>query len=142
MLPRSLRMLTSTDFRTTIRHGRRIGGKTMVMHTYRPSGVQADAGRSVAPVARAPQLAKPSVQVGFVVSKAVGNAVVRNRVKRRLRHLVAAALSSPPDVPRGTSIVIRALPASALRPDLLVGDFERAWRRSCRPGAAPDGRSA
>ena len=30
-------------------------------------------------------------RVGFVVSKAVGNAVIRNRVKRRLRHLMRDA---------------------------------------------------
>jgi len=50
------------------------------------------------------------VRVGFVVSKAVGNAVVRNRVRRRLRHLVAPLL---PTLPTGSELVIRALPASA-----------------------------
>ncbi len=49
-------------------------------------------------------------RVGLVVSKAVGNAVVRNRVKRRLRHQVATQLTT---VPHGTSVVLRALPAAA-----------------------------
>ena len=35
-------------------------------------------------------------RVGFVVSKAVGNAVVRNRVKRRLRHLAREHLDRAP----------------------------------------------
>ena len=48
-------------------------------------------------------------QVGLVVSKAVGNAVHRNRVKRRLRHIAAAHLRS---VPAGALMVVRALPAS------------------------------
>ena len=48
-------------------------------------------------------------QVGLVVSKAVGNAVHRNRVKRRLRHVAAAHLS---ELPAGARIVVRALPAS------------------------------
>jgi ribonuclease P protein component len=48
--------------------------------------------------------------VGFVVSKAVGNAVRRNQVKRRLRHLVRDRLSSLPD---SAVLVVRALPASA-----------------------------
>jgi len=44
------------------------------------------------------------------VSKAVGNSVVRNRVKRRLRHQVAPHLAG---LPAGTSVVLRALPAAA-----------------------------
>ncbi len=48
-------------------------------------------------------------QVGLVVSKAVGNAVHRNRVKRRLRHIAAAHL---PVLPAGARMVVRALPAS------------------------------
>ena len=52
----------------------------------------------------------PAPRVGFVVSKAVGNAVVRNRVKRRLRHLVAGHLG---ELPAGAELVVRALPAAA-----------------------------
>jgi ribonuclease P protein component len=48
--------------------------------------------------------------VGFVVSKAVGPAVVRNRVKRRLRHLAREILR---DLPGSAVLVVRALPASA-----------------------------
>ena len=49
-------------------------------------------------------------RVGVVVSRAVGNAVVRNRVKRRLRAQVAPLLAT---VPLGTDIVLRANPAAA-----------------------------
>ena len=52
-------------------------------------------------------------RVGFVVSKQVGNAVVRNRVKRRLRHLAADQL---PSTPPGLDLVVRALPAAATSP--------------------------
>lgn len=45
-----------------------------------------------------------------MVSKAVGTAVTRNRVKRVLRHQVAARL---PDLPPGFELVVRANPASA-----------------------------
>lgn len=50
-------------------------------------------------------------RVGFVVSKAVGNAVVRTRVKRRLRHLVRERLEQ---LPAAGVLVVRAQPAAAL----------------------------
>jgi ribonuclease P protein component len=49
-------------------------------------------------------------RVGFVVSKAVGPAVTRNLVKRRLRHLARERTDALP--PRGM-LVVRALPAAA-----------------------------
>ena len=49
-------------------------------------------------------------RAGFVVSKAVGGAVVRNKVRRRLRHLVRERLG---ELPAGTTLVVRALPAAA-----------------------------
>ena len=41
------------------------------------------------------------------MSKAVGNAVTRNRVKRRLRELAAATVSA---YPQGLYIAVRAFP--------------------------------
>lgn len=49
-------------------------------------------------------------RVGFVVSKAVGNSVVRSRVQRRLRHVVRPVVAELGD---GTTLVVRALPAAA-----------------------------
>jgi ribonuclease P protein component len=48
--------------------------------------------------------------VGFVVSKAVGGAVVRNRTKRRLRALVRPLVDR---LRPGTRVVVRAQPAAA-----------------------------
>ncbi len=47
---------------------------------------------------------------GFIISKQVGTAVVRNSVRRRLKAVCAEAITR---VPEGTDVVIRALPASA-----------------------------
>src|SRR5437868_14956890 len=44
------------------------------------------------------------VRVGFTVSKKVGNAVERNRVRRRLREIVR--LSGTPDMQRGYDYVL------------------------------------
>lgn len=49
-------------------------------------------------------------RVGFVVSKAVGNSVVRHRVTRRLRHLLRDRIGT---LPGDCSLVVRALPAAA-----------------------------
>jgi ribonuclease P protein component len=49
-------------------------------------------------------------RVGFVVSRAVGGAVVRNRTKRRLRAVLAGRLDTVPD---GVDLVVRANPAAA-----------------------------
>ncbi len=64
------------------------------------------------------------VRVGFVVSKAVGDAVRRNRVLRRLRHLSADRISL---TPAGTDVVVRALPAAATEPQRLPADLSSAW---------------
>ena len=45
-----------------------------------------------------------------MVSKAVGGAVIRHRVTRRLRHLVAPRLT---ELPAGALLVVRALPQAA-----------------------------
>lgn len=66
-------------------------------------------------------------RVGFIVSKAVGNAVVRNRVKRRLRHLARERLSA---LPGSAVLVVRALPASGSADwGRLQADFNEALDR-------------
>jgi ribonuclease P protein component len=66
--------------------------------------------------------------VGLVVSKAVGNAVVRNRVKRRLRHLTRSRLAS---LGAGALLVVRALPpASSASSEELGSDLDRCLERS------------
>ncbi len=63
-----------------------------------------------------------SSMAGFAVSRAVGGAVVRNLVKRRLRAVMSEALAT---VPVGSHVVVRALPPAAevsfsqLRTDVL-----------------------
>ncbi|CAN5406357.1 hypothetical protein BH11ACT8_BH11ACT8_14680 [soil metagenome] len=71
-----------------------------------------------------------AARVGFVVSKAVGNSVVRNRVKRRLRHLMRSRLAELPD---GAAVVVRALPASAAASSVALGaDLDRCLSRCAR----------
>ena len=66
----------------------------------------------------------PGPRAGFVVGKAVGNSVVRHRVTRRLRAVVAAELDR---LPASSDLVVRARPEAAdaesavLRRDLAAG---------------------
>ena len=68
--------------------------------------------------------------VGFVVSKSVGNAVTRNRVRRRLRALVGQRLSA---VPVDAGLVVRALaPAAAMSSQQLAHDLDGAIALAAR----------
>lgn len=102
MLPAGHRLRSSADFSAALRTragaagglgALRAGSRLLVVH------VNATDARVGLPP-----------RVGFVVSKAVGGAVVRNRTKRRLRALVAARLSL---LPVGTDLVVRTNPAAA-----------------------------
>jgi len=93
VLAAAQRLRRGTDFAAAVRGGRRVGRNTVVVHLLIDEPAQASTARA-----------------GFVVSKSVGNAVIRNKVRRRLRHLVRPRLA---DLPDGTVVVIRALPAAA-----------------------------
>lgn len=115
MLPSSARMRSPIDFGLTVR-GVRSARPTVVVHA-----------RRLAPTTSSPSTSTTDhPSVGFVVPKAVGGAVVRNRVKRRLRHLVRSELMR---TPAGTQLVVRALPAAASSPRL-AEDLASAWSRS------------
>jgi ribonuclease P protein component len=99
------RLRTASDFSTTVRSGVRNGRRNVVLYT---AAIAAD---------------EPS-RIGFIVSKGVGNAVVRNLVKRRLREAGAASLR---EYGTGFAIVVRALPASAAASwDQLLADYNAA----------------
>lgn len=79
----------------------------------------------------------PAPRFGFTVSKKVGNAVVRNRVRRRLRALVAAL--DPALVREWHDYVLIARPAATDRSHReLKADLEQALARVHQP--RPQGR--
>lgn len=120
MLPAAHRLTDGDLFRRVSRRGRRAAATTVVVHV-----LPAD-----------PESPRAS-RVGFVVSKAVGNAVVRNRVRRRLRHAAAEQASSWAS---GELVVVRALPAAATASYADLGaDLASCLRRAVR--AVPAGAS-
>jgi ribonuclease P protein component len=82
-------------------------------------------GSAVSPVPA--HLVGAPARAGFVVGRSVGGSVTRNRVSRRLRHLVAPLLK---DLPDGSGLVVRALPAAAhASTDELARDLASGVRR-------------
>lgn len=104
MLPQRHRMRTGAEFSHAFRSGIRSGRRNIVVSTAENPG--------------------KTTRVGFIVSKAVGNAVTRNLVKRRLRELAALTCAAHPE---GYAIAVRALPASAQADwSQLCKDYESA----------------
>ncbi|BCJ59421.1 ribonuclease P protein component [Micromonospora endophytica] len=110
MLAAAQRLRRSSDFAAAVRGGRRAGRGTLVVHLSLPStaGTTDTAPKPAWGGTEADSAPEP--RAGFVVSKAVGPAVVRNRVRRRLRHLVRERLDT---LPAGSTLVVRALPPAA-----------------------------
>ena len=110
MLSPEHRLTSPRDFDRAVRTGLRSGSTLVVVH---------QAAAEVTTSDRA--LRRP--RVGFVVSKAVGNAVVRNRVKRRLRHLCRSHTEA---LGAGTLTVVRATPQAAAA---TYGELDEALTR-------------
>ena len=104
-------MRRPAEFEQAVRRGARSGTSSLVVHLARDADAE-------------------GAHVGFVVAKNVGNAVVRNRVKRRLRAVVSHRIDQ---LPPGGRLVVRALPgASALDSAALDRDLGRALAGASR----------
>ena len=124
MLAAAHRLRDSHAFRRTVSSGRRAGGAALVVHL----------------LDDAPGADEAGPRVGLVVGKAVGNAVVRNRVKRQLRHLVREHLTV---LSASSDLVIRALPpAAGMRSTELGAELARCLQRVGRADLSRDPASA
>ena len=148
MLPSESRVRRGAEFARAIRAGRRSGRTHLGAYLALADGSEssksfdeartgpARAGFVVGAAAGGADGERPAAtpRVGFVVSKAVGNAVVRNRVRRRLRHLCAQRLDA---LPPGSVFVVRALPPAATADSALLGrELDAALKRLTGGGAA------
>jgi len=117
MLPQQSRMRRPDDFRRVLRAGRRAGGSVV-------------AGHLLLVGSDGPVRSGDPAKVGFIVSRAVGSAVVRNRVKRRLRELMRRRVAS---LPGGCLLVLRAYPAAtSARQEDLAADLDLVIGRLLR----------
>lgn len=117
-------MRRGSDFSETFRHGARGASRRLVVHV-RPAGTDDD---------RDPE----DTLVGLVVGRGVGDAVRRNTVKRRVRHLMAERVHQ---LPARSRVVVRALlPAAGASSAELGADLDGALSRAVRkaaPGRSP-----
>jgi ribonuclease P protein component len=120
VLPAASRLRRRPDFSATMRLGRRVSRPRLVVHL-----AVAETGGMAS-------------RAGFVVPRAVGGAVVRNRIRRQLRHLVAPRLAV---LPAGSRLVVRALPTAAGATAVqLAADLDAALARCMRASVSADAR--
>lgn len=92
-MPKKLHRITQgDDFRRIVRQGRRVGGPLLVTHAVLRTQTE-------------------PARFGYIVSKKVGNAVMRNLITRRLRGISQELLR---DGFSGYDIVFRVQPAAAV----------------------------
>ena len=90
MLPKQNRLTSTKDFQNVTKTGVRVYSDVVVIY------------------ALANPTSQKNSQVGLIVSKVVGNSVVRHKVSRHIRSVVKDLLET---IPGNIQIVIRALPA-------------------------------
>lgn len=119
MPARQHRITRGDDYRRVSRAGRRVGGAICTTHAVLHVG-------------------EDSARFGFIISRAVGNAVTRNLVRRRMKTVVERRLH---EGFRGGDVVFRAHPAAAEASfSRLEADMNRAldrverWRREAADG--------
>jgi ribonuclease P protein component len=106
-------MTRSTEFGATVSQGVRAVQPDLIVHAL-----------------RAKESGEPGPRIGFVVSKAVGSAVQRHRVARRLRHAARTVIDELDPADR---VVIRALPGSRHALSARLGQELRTALRRTRP---------
>ncbi|MBC2682515.1 ribonuclease P protein component [Corynebacterium anserum] len=117
MLSEQNRLRSSAAFAQAVKHGRKKGSRTVVVYKYEPDNP--------------PLVTNGGPRMGVIVSKAVGNSVVRHKTARIIR----AALRNVMADPRGVqfkdtqTFVIRALPYSATAQ---TGEVEKDVRSCLR----------
>jgi ribonuclease P protein component len=89
------RLSRSRDFDAVYRQGRSVSTRFLTLWWYK----------------REEAIGEP--RLGFAVPKAVGNAVVRNRIKRQLREIVRAKLQAVPPTNDYVIVVRQGLPEAA-----------------------------
>ena len=118
----SARISRKSDFTRTLSKGVRVSARDLTVNVA-PVGVDWPDLTELRPDAAL----HGGPWLGLIISKKVGNAVIRHRTARRLRHAFAAV--APEVLPRETFVVIRAFPGVVSRSSTdLEGELRSALR--------------
>ena len=126
MLSQENRLHRSSDFRRVVRTGVKVTCGHVVVYAARQDNDKELAASVTGSHPHSATSENPP-RVGLIVSKAVGNAVARHQLSRRLRHTCRELL---PTIPNNVDIVIRALPGSQFVPSACLEKWlTEAFRR-------------
>lgn len=125
MLASSNRMRRKTEFGEALRHGRRASARRLNAYLA-ASTHEVDAVGS-----------QSTPRIGFIVSRTVGPAVVRNRVRRRLRALARDRIADLPDT--GLLVIRAHPPAASAAYEELRSDLEHVLTRLLVPESSDVG---
>ena len=115
MPARHHRVTRGEDYRRIVRTGNRVGGAYCI--TYAVS-------RALPGQLEAQKNDRLPARFGYIISKAVGNAVTRNLVRRRMKSIAQAMIHEGAS---GVDIVFRALPAAATA---TYSELEQSMRKA------------
>lgn len=108
MLPNSARIKSSSDFARVTKSGRRTTTDSLIAYLLLN---QSNSGSSPSSNSKSNSNSKKddNPKLGLIISKSVGNSVVRHRIARQIRHASFNYLSL---LPTGSLLVIRAMKRS------------------------------
>lgn len=116
--PKSARIVRTSEYTRMRKNGRTFGGRYMVLSL----------------VTLPPEELPQTARFGFITSRKVGDAVTRNRVRRRLKEIVR---HQRPRLPEGIWLVIIArYTASTASYDELQREWQRLARKAGLLGSA------
>ena len=117
--PRAVRLPRRSDFLRAYAQGRRAHGKLVVIYV----------------LASEPDAPAPAWRIGITASRKVGNSVVRNRVRRRVREYFRR---NKPLLTPGFDYVVNLKPSAAASPSAaLDADLQATLRRLGRSFTEP-----
>jgi ribonuclease P protein component len=106
--PKAARLARVAEFARVRTEGKPVHGRMMVIGILKESGAE-------------------ETRVGIVTSRKVGNAVVRNRVRRKLREIFRA--TRPRLLPGLWLVIVAKQPAAAASVAALTGEWSQLVRR-------------